>query len=328
MNEKLLRILALIVPLSLAACLGGSPSDSEDSTTVVPSASSFRSVASVQETRNITYQGVVESSGISIYQEGSHRLALEDGRFLLLESSTIDLESYLSAEVEITGSLRPTVEAGGIIMRVDRIVTLGSDSSQSVSQETSSASSDASSDYSTISSVSSAAISSITPSSSVSSVALSSSLAVTSSVAASSTEPVSTEDEARIVTMASHDTASTNWTQEYCTEHIAFCFPVHRNWWFQSFGATTSTLWHVEVGPAAITSLGDGPLQINLVSGSVVAKKATDGQVRVKGDVVIGYREWTENRHFEIIADARLEAAVRHITANLLPMQVDETTTP
>jgi len=33
----------------------------------------------VRETKNVTYEGVVKAAGISIYQEGSHRLQLDDG---------------------------------------------------------------------------------------------------------------------------------------------------------------------------------------------------------------------------------------------------------
>ena len=80
----------------------------------------------IRETKDVQYTGIVRPAGISIYQEGSHRLLLPDGRFILLESKTADLNGYVNEEVDITGALRPTVEAGGMIMRVETISLLDS----------------------------------------------------------------------------------------------------------------------------------------------------------------------------------------------------------
>ena len=66
-----------------------------------------------------------------------------------------------------------------------------------------------------------------------------------------------------------------------------------------------------------IESLWDGVIRIDLRAGGVGGKKASDGQVRVEGANVVGYKEWTENRHFEISADASLEEAVRHLLDTL-----------
>jgi hypothetical protein len=125
------------------------------------------------------------------------------------------------------------------------------------------------------------------------------------------------EFEARIVSMSADDIAEGNWVRDYCTGHIGFCVPVHKNWWFQSFGATSSELWHVEMNSAPLETLNDGPIAVRLVSGSIESIGATDGQVVREGSIVIGYRSWTDNRHFEITADARLESAIRHITESL-----------
>lgn len=113
--------------------------------------------------------------------------------------------------------------------------------------------------------------------------------------------------------MARDDLNEGNWTQEYCTGHIGFCIPVHRNWWFNSFGATTSALWHVEIGPSEIQNLGDGPLTVKLVSGETTA----NGQVTVSGGAATGIRSWTGGRHFVIQGPAILEGAVRYITEHL-----------
>jgi hypothetical protein len=97
---------------------------------------------------------------------------------------------------------------------------------------------------------------------------------------------------------------------------VGFCIPVHRNWYYYSFGATSSYLWHVEVSAQEINNLGDGPLLINLVSGELPSS-AFDGSVATQGDSVIGYRAWTNGRHFQIIAPAALQSAVQYMTNNL-----------
>ena len=121
--------------------------------------------------------------------------------------------------------------------------------------------------------------------------------------------------------MASEDIAPGRWTQQYCSSHIGFCIPIHKNWWFKSFGATASSLWRVEISNAPLDSLGTGPIVVNVVSGTVESKKAVDGQVRTQGGEVIGFKSWTETRHFEISAPSELQAAVAYITANLTGYQ-------
>ena len=111
------------------------------------------------------------------------------------------------------------------------------------------------------------------------------------------------------------DANAGEWTQQYCSTHIGFCIPVHKNWWFKSFGTTTSYLWHVELGPEELQNLGDGPLVVNLLSGALSG--AADTEVKMQGNSAVGYRAWTDNRHFEISAPVELQAAVQHITANL-----------
>ncbi|MFA7681711.1 MAG: hypothetical protein WCX61_01640, partial [Candidatus Peribacteraceae bacterium] len=108
--------LCLAAALTLTGCVqppSGQPSDvaDEESSSIVSSVSS-ESDLTERETKNVTYQGVVQASGISIYQQGTHRLMMPDGRFILLESTDVDLNGYVGEEVEVTGALRPTVEAG------------------------------------------------------------------------------------------------------------------------------------------------------------------------------------------------------------------------
>ena len=107
------------------------------------------------------------------------------------------------------------------------------------------------------------------------------------------------------------------WTQKYCTSHIAFCIPVHKNWYFKSFGATTSNLWHVEFGAAIIDELYQGPIVLNLVADTSAAAGVRDGQVRVQGKDIVIYKDWNDGNHFELIGDSRLKEAMNYMLAHM-----------
>ncbi|HVW66101.1 MAG TPA: hypothetical protein VHA78_00015 [Candidatus Peribacteraceae bacterium] len=273
----------------------------------------------VTETQNVTYQGMLEPAGITIFMEGTHKLNLADGRFIMLRSAAINLDQYNGKNVEVFGAVRPTKEAGGIIMDVQTVTDLtpssssvssSSESSMSESSESSTSSTSAMSSVESSkqsSSVMSSAISSATPSS-----------AATSSVAASSSAyQGSTELTDKAAVMAKDNMTASLWTQQYCSGTAGFCVPIHKNWYYRGFGATATTLWHVEVGPTDVNNIGDGPLIVNLMSGSLDSVGASDGQVKVQNGQVIGYHSWSENRHFEIIAPANLQTAVTFMIANL-----------
>lgn len=275
-----------------------------------------------RETRNVTYRGIVQPAGISIYMQGTHRLVLSDGRFLLLESDTLDLNGYVGEEVNLKGSIRPTVEAGGQIMRVEEAeLVLKVEDPEPAEREESSSSvlpednAQTPEEAMKTSSSSSSAMQKSVSSSSIaqkpSSTSSSSSSSSSEETQASSTSP---EMEAIIAAMAKEDFSAANWTQEYCSGHIGFCFPVHRNWWYKSFGATTSVLWHIEVSNAPVLNLGDGPIVINLIRGPLTSPDLT---VSSQGNSVIGFRQWSTDQHFEITADKRLEAAVNYIVKNI-----------
>jgi hypothetical protein len=272
--------------------------------------------SSVAETKNVIYRGTLLPLGSSIYMEGTHRLELEDGRFVLLEANGLILDEYLAMDVEVFGSTRPTVEGGGIIMRVERIAEFV-ESSVAVSSETmfpSSASSAAASVTPVAPSskapvaVSRASVAPVVPSSAPPVVSSAAPVPVSSSSV--SNDPVAV----RAATMAKANMDASYWTQQYCSSHTGFCFPVHKNWWYTSFGATSSSQWHVELSSEEIQALGDGPISVVLVAG---AAPAADGQVTVENGKVTGIRAWTNNRHFVISAPAVLETAVRYITQEL-----------
>ena len=70
--------------------------------------------------------------------------------------------------------------------------------------------------------------------------------------------------------MAKATVDAANFNKQYCTGHIGFCIPVHRNWYFQSFGANLPPyLWHVEIADHEISQAGDGAIFVNLVSGDL-----------------------------------------------------------
>lgn len=327
--------------IALSACtFGGSP-DGQNSSA---SSQATSSESSVEETNNVSYRGTLEKQGVSIFMEGTHRLRLEDGRFILLESEDVTLGEYVGLKVEVFGAVRPTVEQGGLIMRVERVTSMEASSSsvsdmifcggiagfpcpddmQCVDDPDDScdpenggadcggicvpaAASSVASSATPIPSSVAASVTSTAPHVAVSSAA------TTSSV---SGDPQASADlTAKAALMAKANMDASFWTQQYCSSHIGFCIPVHKNWWFTSFGATSSTFWHLEIGPSEIVNLGEGPLTVDLLSGNAAA----DGSVTVSGGTATGVRSWTGGRHLQIRGPANLEAAVRYITAQLKP---------
>jgi len=307
--------------LILFSCATKSPSvpDDESSTANGNDIVALEDESDVRETKNVIYQGVVKPAGISIYQQGSHRLLLEDGRFILLESDNVDLNGYVGEHVEIVGSIRPTVEEGGMIMRVESAKLIIEESPSSAeATEGREDDLDESDDEEVVDIFEDLAPDEDdevedeeepTPEEIAEEI--------TEEVNAPDEPPVTEELSKRIQKMANERFEADQWTQEYCTAHIGFCVPVHRNWWFKSFGTTTSFLWHVELSSEEVGDLYSGPVHVNLVSGSIASKKVTDGQIRKIGPKVIGYRKWSDSRHFEISAPNVLKPAVEFITANL-----------
>lgn len=310
-----------------ALLLFGSCTPSATNSVGDSSSASSQAVSSIRETNNVSYTGTVQTAGISIYMEGTHRLSLQDGKFILLESDAVDLNGYVGEEAKVLGSIRPTVEAGGMIMRVDSIELMAN--SSSVTSET--ASSFAESSLSTSESVSgiSSAHSSVATSGVTSSVSISQipssaattvsslaavSSAITSSSLRSSDGPMPSGNAERIESMSRQDLTPALWTQQYCTSHIGFCIPVHKNWWFRSFGTTSSELWHVEISSEPIESLQDGPIVLRLMTG---VNTAPDGSVIVQNGVAVYTKLWLTDQHIEIVADESLEDAVRYIGEHL-----------
>ena len=122
--------------------------------------------------------------------------------------------------------------------------------------------------------------------------------------------------------MAKQKMDAANWTQAYCAPPtVGFCVPVHRNWYFKSFGAASASLWHIEVGAQTIENISEGPITVDLLGGALSTKGISDNEVRTEGSTVRGYREWTKDRHIEISAPSALKDAVTYMTQHLSAME-------
>lgn len=319
MRRHILLLSAL--GLLLASC--GTPASPEPTPPLPADSFSSSSAESVAETHNVTFLGLVRPADISIYMEGTHRLELPDGRFILLSSETVDLNGYVGEQAEVTGSIRPTVEEGGTIMRVESVRLIESSSATSVETDRGSESA-LSSSLASSESPPPASVSSTPPPPPAISSRPSSATSLASnggSAAASSVPPPpsTTDTTAQVKSMAKQNLAESNWTQAYCAPPtVGFCIPIHRNWYFKSFGANTSALWHVEVGSEAIESIGQGPLRVDLLGGSLESKGIADGEVRSESAEVAGYRTWTKDRHIRISAPASLQSIVEYMTKHLM----------
>ncbi len=301
-------------------------------------------------THNVTYEGTVDALGATIEQQGTHKLTLADGRFILLESSdaALDLDAYLAKRVEVRGDVTPTVEGNNMIMKVQQVIVLD-ESSSSLSASSSGykmcggiaglpcdpgyVCTDDPSDSCDpthggadcggvcMPSASAASVSSAASASSTSSVKTSSS--APSSVASSASSSASSVDvsvdmEAKIVAMAKDNFSDpARWTQKYCTSHIGFCVPAHKNWYYQSFGTANGSLWHVEFDTVSPETLLAAPIQLNLLPGTSASAGGVSGQVSTKGAKVVGYFDWNGGQHFEISADARLAGAVTYMVSHI-----------
>lgn len=302
----------LVVPLlALQACTA------EDPQQILSEGSSYSGVVqedALNKLSNVSLQGVVRKLEGAL---DSYILETPGGSSITLVNTTgIDYSMYEWRQVEVSGALEESFDGKVRLLTVREITQLPSD--ENVSSQSDILDPLVSSASSTMSSVSSSAASEETvvlvTSSKASSVAASS---VAPSTSGGSSSALSEEMKARIQKMARVRGPET-WTQQYCSSHIGVCFPVRSDYWYRSFGASTDTLWHVELNSEDILNLGDGPLSVDLVSSSV-APSVSDGAIVEQGDTVIGYRLWTNNRVFRVRAPAMLRSAVETITKGIAP---------
>lgn len=307
------RVLAIIVPVLLTGCslLSGQTMEGTSSS----------SASSAMETQNVSYIGTVTILGPGIATEGTHLLTLDDGRVIFIESDLLTLNDYIGKQILAFGSVRPTSTGNGIVMRVNSVTILTESSDSSSSESSSSEVSSSTTSSSSSSSVATSSAKSVTP---VSSAPKSSAPVVSSASAKSiaSTAGTSGQVDANVKAMAKVDVSATQWTQQYCSSHIGYCIPIHKNWWYTSFGTTGSSLWHVEASGQEIQKLGDGPIVINLITGSLASRGISDGSVQAQGDFVVAYKEWKDNTHFEVSAPTALKAAVTYMAKSITAYQI------
>jgi hypothetical protein len=357
MRLRLTFLSFFLLPLFLSSCGGRAVVEEK---TMVPAGKELDTTLNEEElvTHNVTYTGVLEAGGVTIYQQGTHRLMLSDGRMVLLETdkdADLALDLYVGKLVRVKGDVMPTVEAGGTIMKVSGIAwisremnadgkevevervlcgegggcpdgltcTLSADRpGMCIAGGVSAGSGSGKGNKDSEVKKEEAGV--------VAGVVEGVEESEDSEETEESDDSKESEEEnngdavvshpqqnATIQLMLNEEYEDSRWTQEYCSQHVNFCIPVHTNWYFKSFGATTSLLWHVEMGAVNVENFGDGPLSVDLKSGDLAALGLTNGDVKTVGSRVIGYRTWSDNRHFEISADSSLKIPVAFVTKKL-----------
>lgn len=284
----------------LAACtpVTDVPPDNEVSQVSIESSSSSSLQSSLQKVVQ-GRTGTIEPAGITIYQQGTHKLTLEDGEFLLLESSIVDLNGYVNEYVTVQGEISSTVEANGLIMSV-RFISL---------EETSSTSSSEVTDLSESSMESESSLSSDTESS------------VSEDASSSTSESVSlsesTSDNPAVVALASYDYSAEFWTQEYCSNLEPYCLKMHKNWWFRSFGATSKELNRIEISNSEVENIGDGAIIVRLLSGSPADMGGSFSSVNISGNTAMAFHDWDDDRYFVVAGDASLQDAIKFVANSI-----------
>lgn len=289
---------------------------------------SSSSISSPSMASSTVVEGMLEKAGIGIYMEGTHRLQMDDGTFLLLRSSDVRLDDYVDSRVSVTGQLQPTVEQGAMIMTVSAISRIEPSAMPEVLMESNEAGSSSPAAVADVEepSSSSSSNSSIrplvnpprTPPASSSSSDVSTTVLVGIDESESSSSSAASSQAAQptsLKAIAKESVDTGHFTTKYCSSYIGFCLPLHKNWYYQSFAANVAPyLWHVEVGNTAIEEAGQGVIIVNLVSGPL---EGPEGVAVEQGDFVVASRQWTGNRHFEVTGPKDVRTAVEYMANGL-----------
>lgn len=315
-TKRSLALLALPTVLVLQSCSSlwpfGDYADDE-----AMSSSSASSAETLTRYTDVSLQGTL------MFQPGSatnYELRTPGGSVFALATGTTSYAEYEGKEVQIAGTLEESLDGSVRLLTVKEITEVVGEKSSS-SEESSSS----------VASVSSAAVSSFSASSKASAASSKASVAsVVSSApaAASSASAPSTGDGSSVhseewlarAKKMSRSRGPEAWTQQYCSSHIGFCFPVRSDFWYRSFGAAAGSLWHVEISSEDILNLGDGPLVVDLVTGRLEGD-LSDGLIREADGTVFGYRNWTNNRYMRVSAPSELYASVEIITKGIVPYE-------
>lgn len=311
----------LLCIASLVACTPVTDVPPDNEVQPLPIVSSVSSSSSeVSSVQKVTEErtGTIEPAGITIYQQGTHKLVLETGDLLLLESDTVDLNGYVNEYVTVSGVISSTVEANGLIMAVESITLTEQSSSEDSSESSSTSSADVSSDesISSESSVDSTTTSSSESSEDSSEESSDSSVSVTTSSAESVSSSTATTNPT-IEALASYDYDASQWTQEYCSNLEPYCLAMHKNWWFRSFGATSKELNRIEISNAEVENIGDGVIVVRLLSGSPADMGGSYGSVTVSGNTAMAFHAWDDGRYFVVQGDVSLQTALQYLANSI-----------
>ncbi len=298
------------------------------------STSSSSEQSSSVRAKQVQYEGLLQKTGVDSVIGGTHFLVFDGGGLIALTDDGADLDMYVDTRVRV-GGLESISQKGYPIVSVTAVQVidqelpdLGESSSSSfVSSAVSSAFSSSEAASSSAESSSLAASSAIAsskpaPASSSRAPASSSARAMSSLPPVVSSSSVSGADSSvKTAAMAKASVSDATFTQSYCSQTAGFCVPVHKNWYYTSFGGQTSARWYVEFGPQAIEAIGDGVINLQLVDGAL---ELPDNTVSEGGAGVIGYRAWTGGRHFEIRGPVTLKSAVEYMTKSITTAEVTQ----
>jgi hypothetical protein len=297
-------------------------------------------------TTSVSYMGLLAKGGVTFYQQGTHHLSLDDGSFILLESDSIPLALYEGKRVRIRGSVRPTVEAGGLIMDAQEVVVVdergitksegqfcggvagipcpsgyeciresadrdaaGVCRREKMVEETKEAEE---AEEAEGGGVTEPEPGSEEPEVTPEKPAEEAQLGAKPTLAPSTNSPAL---EAHIELMAGDDISPSRWTQEYESQHVGLRVSLHKNAYWRNFGARPdqNSFLHLEVGHREIVELGDGPVTLDLKGGTLASLGVAEGGVVERDDIIEAYRTFDANRYVVISGDARLKNYIEYM---------------
>ncbi len=214
---------------------------------------------------------------------------------------------------DLTDDCDPT--NGGVDCRGVCVVSIASSAAQASSSSTR--------EYQRLTTASSSEKSvALAPSSLSSKESVQTSSASLSSSSQSSASSIASKEGSTLMAKQKYSDANL-WTQKYCTSHIGYCVSAHNNCYFKSFGATTSSLWHVEFGMSEIQNLNDGIIVMKLLDKSSAAVGGKSGSVQESAGEAIGFSDWN-SQHFEISGPSSLREAISLMVSSIKPYNPGE----
>jgi predicted small lipoprotein YifL len=75
----------------------------------------------------ISYTGTIQSFGVDVYQDGTHKIIMDNGATVVIQSPTINLNTYIGKKVTITGSMQKLIDNKSEVFTVTKIELSGID---------------------------------------------------------------------------------------------------------------------------------------------------------------------------------------------------------